>query len=1169
MLSHRRSPIYVARLLLACLVLASGLAAQNPPATPGTPPVAPQAAPPPVQTPGAPYGEITGTVKSGTTPLPGVTITAANSLTGKKYVTSSDVDGSFKLTVTGKGRYVVRAEFSAFAPITQELVINDENRKGKADLSMILISRAEKEAQQEQQKLAQQGGAANGGGMQRLQLSGRGDQGGDAAGGGSADTSSLASAGLPNAGLAAEGSNESVAVSGNMGRNEQQAMDPGEMQDRLADLRDQLTRQGGGTGSVDMGGGRTGNLQILGGGGGFGGGGGGDAGAMVFMMGGGGRGGRGFNVNKPHGSLFYTYGGSAFDAKPFSLNGQPEDKSDYNQNRFGATIGGPLNIPHIYHGGTKTFAFANYSGSRSTNAYDVFSTVPTLAERNGDFSSLPTQLFNPVTHTPFLNNQIPVNPIAAQLLKFIPAPNLPGPSRNFHFVSASPTSSDTVLIRLNHSFGADQGILGAFGVRRQQRQQQQQQGKDKKKEKTKWSQSINGGFIFNDVHSTILNPFPGLGGNSTSHNYNANFGYTAVKGLFSNSLRFIYNHASTTTLNNFTDINNIEGQLGINGVSNRPADFGLPVLSFAPEFSGLQDLTPAFRTNQTFTISDSMSLSHKKHSFTWGGDFRRLLYDVTNANNARGTFTFTGAATSGATVNGSCPPPNPANPVPSCAPFADFLTGFAQQTSIQFGAQDYHFRADSWDLYFQDNWRISKNFTANLGLRYEYVTPYVEGNNQLVNLDVAPNFSAVAPVMPGQIGPITGKKFPDGLIRPDRNNFAPRVGLAWKPFSKTVVRAGYGMNYNLAQYGLMATQFGFQPPFAVAQNNSAPATNLAALSLQNGFPATTPSPNHITNTYAVDPNYRLAYVQTWNLNIQQEIKGGIILNIGYTGSKGTHLDIVTAPDQTASGAPIFNQCLPTTPLATSCVSPFLFESSEGSSILHAGSVRVRKRLRHGLSVGGTYTFAKSIDNASSIGGGGTVVAQNSLDLAAERGLSSFDQRHRFTADYQYELPFGKEKRWLKTSGFAQKAFGGFSLNGNMTMASGTPFSPRFFGGASDIGRGVSGSARPNVVPGQSLGGDHTILNWFNTSAFTAPSGPFGNAGRNIIIGPGTISCDMALSKTIQIKEMQNLELRLSATNVFNHANFSSIDTTLGSPTFGQVVAAGAMRKGTFTARYRF
>lgn len=1183
----RRDRIRTTLLVMATLIAAAGLMAQEPGAAPTQPPASQPAQPAPPAQPNPPaaasspatgppavnaaaaFGEITGTVKSGAVPLPGVVVSAANTLTGRKYITSTGLDGSFRIAVGGKGRYVVRAEFSAFAPVTQEIVINEQSRNGAADLAMILLSRAQKEAQQEeqQQRAAQAVSTAGRAGMQQLALSAGGGEGEGAEAPVANDPASLAGAGLPNAGLAAEGGNESVAVSGAMGRAQEPMFDPGEMQDRMAEMQ----RQGG---NALIGG--AGNFQMLGGGGmgGFGGagfGGGAGGGPMVFVMGGGGFGGpgggghggrsmRGFNVNKPHGSLFYTYDGSVLDAKPYSLNGLPEDKANYNQNRFGATIGGPLKIPHIYNGGTKTFIFANYTGSRSTNPYDVFSTVPTVAERNGDFSSLlsgphPVQLMNPLTKTPFLNNQVPVSAAAGQLLAFIPQPNLPGTVRNFHFVSAAPSNTDTMFVRINHSFSGDQpGVFGArAGVRRQQ-----QQGQGQTKQSSHWSQSINGGFVFNDIRNAVLNPFPGLGGNQTVHNYNANFGYSAVKGLFLNSLHFVYNRSNSNSVNNFTNVNNIEGQLGITGVSQLPADYGLPVLNFAPEFSSLQDLTPAFRNNQTFTISDSMSLTHGRHAWTWGGDFRRLFYDVHNAANARGTFIFTGAATSG----GACLPNLP------CAPFVDFLLGFAQQTSVTFGAEDYQFRANSWDLFVQDNWRASKNLTLNLGVRYEHVTPYVEINNQLVNLDVAPNFTAVAPVQPGQIGPITGMQYPAGAIEPGHYDFAPRAGIAWKPFSKTVVRAGYGINYNLAQYGLMATQLGFQPPFAQAEINPAPTTT--SLTLLNGFPAGAVSPSHITNTYAVDPNYQLAYVQTWNLNIQQEIGSSLVINIGYTGAKGTHLDIVGAPDQTSTGGPIFTSCTPATAPSTPCVSPFLYEFSEGSSILNAGIVRVRKRLRHGLSFGGAYTFSKSIDDASSIGGGGAVVAQNFYDIAAERGLSSFNQTHRFTADYYYELPVGKEKKWLNSDSWAQRLLGGFAFSGNVTLASGFPFSPRIFGAAGDLSRGVTGSARPDLVPGQSIQiGDPGIQQWFNIHAFATPSGPFGDAGRNIIIGPGTINVNMALSKTIQVKEMQSLELRLSSNNVFNHANFTSIDTTLGSPTFGQVVAAGGMRTAQITARYRF
>jgi hypothetical protein len=1124
--------------------------AQNPqpvPASPSAMPVVPATS----LSTTAPYGEITGLVKSGNIPLPGVTVTAANTLTGKKYSTSTDVDGTFKIFVSGKGRYVVKAEFSAFAPITQEILINDQNRSGKAELAMVLLSRAQKiEQQQEQvqqrQQTAQQLAGNRGGSMQQLALS---NGGGDlsAAPAGNNDAASLAGSGFPNAGLAAEGGNESVAISGAQGRAEQNMFDPGEMQDRIADMRDQSARQGGGAGAISLGG--PGNFQM--GGGGFGGGG----GPIGIMMGGGGggRGMRGFNSNKPHGSIFFNFGGSGLDAKSYSLNGQPENKASYSQKRFGATIGGPLNIPHIYNGGTKTFLFGNYTGSRSTNPYDIFSTVPTQAERAGDFSSLltgpkPVQLVDPVTHAPITNNQInSINPAAAQLLSFFPSPNLPGISRNFHFVSASPSNSDTGFIRFNHNFGAQQqGMFGARGAARQRRQQQQQ---NQKKEDSHWAQSINGGFVYNNIRTTILNPFPGLGGKQSVQNYNFNFGHSAVKGLFLNSLRLTYNRSGINTANNFTNRDNIEGQLGIAGVSQRPADFGLPNITLAPQFSSLQDTTPLIRNTQNISVSDSMSLTRGKHGWTWGGDFRHQLLDTSNASNARGTFIFTGAA--------------------SGAPLADFLLGFAQETSLQSGASDYRFRNSTFDLFAQDNWRVAKNLTFNLGLRYEYVTPFIELNHQLVNLDVASDFSAVAPVLPGQIGPITGKRFPDGLVNPDRNNFAPRLGVAWKPFSKTVVRAGYGINYNIGQYGLMASQLGFQPPFAVAQTNPAPTTT--SLTLQDGFPASiASSPNHITNTYAVDPNYRLAYVQSWNLNIQQEIKNSIVVNIGYTGAKGTHLDIVRAPDQLPTGGPRFAPCIPGIAASADCVQPFLFESSEGSSILHQGTVRVRKRLRRGFSVGGTYTYSKSIDNASSIGGGATVVAQNDLDIAAERGLSSFDQRHRFVADYIYELPFGKDRKWFSSDGLPQHILSGIQFSGNVTLASGFPFSARFFGTSTDLSRGVTGAARPDAIAGQPIQlSDPTIQEWFNTAAFAAPTGVFGTEGRDTIVGPGTVEFDMAFSKTVQIREMQSLEMRLSATNVFNTVHFTTIDTTFGSLTFGEVIGAGNMRKAQLTARYRF
>ena len=480
--------------------------------------------------------------------------------------------------------------------------------------------------------------------------------------------------------------------------------------------------------------------------------------------------------------------------------------------------------------------------------------------------------------------------------------------------------------------------------------------------------------------------------------------------------------------------------------------------------------------------------------------------------------------------------------------FADFLLGLPQQTSVQYGADNYHFRGNSWDLFVQDEWKVRGNLTLNLGLRYEYVSPFSEVDNRIANLLLNTGFTSVLPVLPGQPG------LPGTLVRPDRNNFAPRIGIAWKALPKTVVRAGYGINYNTGAYGTIVQQLAFQPPFSTTQTNVESAS--LPLTLQNGF--LTSAPNLITNNYAVDPNYRLGYVQIWNADVQQEISHAVVVNFDYTGTKGTRLDIVDDPNRTFTGIRI-----PGT-------QPFLWESSLGDSIAHAGTVRVRKRLEHGISIGGSYTFSKSIDNASTIGGGATVVAQNAFDLAAERGLSSFDQRHRFTADYLWELPFGHGKRWLTEPGIMRGVFGDWQWSGDWTIASGLPFTARVLGNFADVNRGTNGTLRADVTGAPVTLPDPGVTAWFNTAAFIAPpTNQFGDAARNSVIGPPTRLFDMALTKVFPMKESRMLEIRAQATNVFNTPQFTSIDTIVDSPSYGRVIAAGAMRAIQVTARVRF
>ena len=1100
------------------------------------------------QSPQAQGGIIHGIVKSGNMPLPGATVTAANTLTGQKVTTSTDVDGSYSVQVPSDGRYVVRAQMAAFAPVTQEVRVNDANRNLEANLELILLSRVPKTEPANPSAPAQAAATGAWRGFQNLTLE-QSAEGRELNGNGASD---IVPQGMPVPGIAPDSATESVAISGNSS-SPFATMSSAEMQQRFNDAR----QQGGGFG----GGGFGGPGGFGGGGGGFGG------GAALFGR-------RGFDINKPHGSIYYGIGDSALNAAPYSLTGQPVIKPAYEQNSFGGSIGGPLNIPKIYHGGDKTFFFVNYNGKRGENPFDQFSTVPTLLERQGNFSQTlytsgsnagqPVQIFNPATGTQFANNTIPqINPVAAGLLPYIPMPNLPGNYQNFHFITSANSSSDDLNIRINHSFGA------ALRGRRQGGGRRGPQN------------NLTFGFHYHGSSAELTNPYPSVGGHTDVRSFDIPISYVRSFGKLTNVARFDFNRSRTRTQNLYAFVNNITGAVGIDGVSTNPFDWGLPSLSFT-NFGGLQDVNPALLRDQTFTYSDNMIWTHGKHTWRWGGDFRRIQLNTETDSNARGSFIFTGLNTSqilnGQPVNGTG------------FDFADFLLGLPQQTSAQFGENNYHFRGNSWDLYAQDEWKMRGNLTLNLGVRYEYVSPYTEINNRIVNLDLSPGVlsltagpPAVAVVLPGQIGPYNGL-YPVTLVRPDRNNFAPRVGFAWKPFSKTVVRGGYGINYNTGAYQTIVQQLAFQPPFSFAETNV--QSSPGQLTLQNGFP--TSQSAGITNNYAVNPNYRLGYVQIRNLDIQQQIKPTLLLNIDYTGTKGTDLDVLEAPNRTATGIRIPG------------VQAFNYQNSVADSEANAGSVRLRKRLAHEFSVGGTYTFSKSLDDASTIGAGATSgsgssglgaggtaagsgassgtssagmtnVAQNAFDLSAERGLSSFNQTQRFTADYLWELPFGHDKRWLTGNSVPRAIFGDWQWSGDWTIASGLPFTPRLLGDFSDVERGTNGTLRPNLVLGESISiPNPSIGQWFNTAAFVAPPpGQYGDARRNSIIGPPTKVFDMAFTKIFPLKESRVLEFRAQATNVFNIPQYASIDTQVNSPTFGRVTAVGAMRAIQLTSRFRF
>jgi trimeric autotransporter adhesin len=1077
----------------------------------------------------APTLSITGIVKSGNTPIPGATVTATNSSTQEKTATSTDTNGAYALRVA-RGKYDLSVEMPAFAPSAREIAVSEPITH--ADLELTLTSRTQQAARTPQRAAtsgANRGAnpAGNRGFQSMAVMQGLANASADS---GASGSDQIVPSGMPIPGIAPDVATESVSFSGNTSGVGMFGMSTDELDQRMREGRE----QGGGFGGGGPGGGGPGGGGPGGGFGGFGGGG-GRGGPMVL---GGGRG--RYDVNRPHGSAYYSVDDAALDAAPYALTQSPEEKASYIRQRFGVSLGGPLNIPKIYNGGSKTFFFLNYNGARGSSPYDAFSFVPTPDERSGNFSGLAgVQLINPNNGQPIPGNilqnaGLAINPIAQGLLKFIPLPNVAGAAPNapnFHFVTSTLNDSDDLNIRLNQTLGGASNTRG--------RGQRGQRGP---------RNNLSFGFHYHSASANLTNPFPSVGGNTHTRSFDIPVGYVRTFGKVVNNARIDFNRSRTSTQNLYAFNQDITGNLGITGVSTNPFDWGLPNLAFT-HFGSVNDVNPQLLRNQTWTFTDNLIYRRGKHTWRWGGDFRRIEVNPETDSNARGTFTFTG--------------------LNSGYDFSDFLLGLPQLTSVQFGNNDYHFRGNSWDLFVQDEWRLRGNLTLNLGVRYEYFSPFSEENNRIVNLDLPEGFtSPPVPVQVGQTGPYNGS-FPVTLVRPDRNNFAPRLGLAWKPMRNTVVRAGYGINYNTSAYQSIVQNMAFQPPFSTTATNAQSATTI--LTLQNGFPPV--PPGSITNNFGVDPNYRLGYVQIWNVDVQQQIRPTLIMNLDYTGTKGTRLDILEAPNRTETGV-LFPG-----------VQPFYWEDSLGDSTANALSVRVRKRLQAGFSIGGRYTFSKSMDNASTIGSGEplvaqgagrsavsgvTNVAQDAFDLSAERGLSSFDQRHNFTADYLWELPFGHQRRWLSGNSPLRAVLGDWNWSGDWTIASGLPFTPRILGNVLNVSQGVNGTQRADVVPGQTVAlPNPSIAEWFNTAAFVAPTGAFGDARRNSIEGPGSRLFDMAFTKIFPLSETRFLEFRAQFSNVFNTPQYNGIDTVVNSPTFGRVISVGPMRSLLLTARFRF
>ncbi len=826
------------------------------------------------------------------------------------------------------------------------------------------------------------------------------------------------------------------------------------------------------------------------------------------------------------GGASFSLRNSALDARPYSLTGQTLPKPSYAQSRFSLMAGGQLRIPKLIQD-DKTFFFVSYFGTRSRNPYDNVATLASPLERQGDFSQSfsrgPVSIFDPTSNQPFPGNRIPlarINPAASGLTAFMPLPNLPGTVQNYQILTSAPQNSDNFGVRLNRNFSRRDRFALGYNLQRRSGQAVQL-------------------FGFRDTSS------------GRGQNADLSWTHNIRQGLI-NTLRGTFSRNRSDMLPFFAYGPNVAAQLGIAGTSSNPVSYGPPNLSFT-NFGGLTDASANLGSNQSASVSEGILMVKGKHSLHFGGDYRRTLSNSLTDQNGRGTFLFSGLATSALDERGQ--------PLAGTGfDFADFLLGLPQSSSVRLGSNDVYFRGAAINWHAQDDFRVRPNLSLNLGLRYEYLTPLHEKYGRMANLDIAPGFTGVAVVTPGASGPYSGT-FPDGLVDPDRNNLAPRIGLAWKPFPKRPfqVRAGWGVYFNGSVYNQAASRLAQQPPFA---KTASLVTSLARpLTLQNGF-ASAPS-TQITNTYAVDRGYRAGYAQTWSFSLQHDLPAAMVVEAGYLGTKGTRLDVQRLPNRAAPGSPLTAEERRQIGNATG----FTFDSSEGNSIYHALQLRATRRFRRGVSLNAMYTFAKSIDNVSSFGGGGAVVAQNDKDLRAERGLSSFDQRHTFSLFYMLTSPVGEGSSRVQVHSVAGHLMAGWSLTGGLTARSGSPFTATVLGNRADSGgTGAVGSGRADAT---GLPVD-TGLGFFNPLAFTLPpAGRFGNASRNSIPGPGTLSMNASFGRGFRLGERRRVDLRVESNNFLNRVSFTRIGTTVNASNYGLATAAAGMRTVILNLRLRF
>ena len=810
--------------------------------------------------------------------------------------------------------------------------------------------------------------------------------------------------------------------------------------------------------------------------------------------------------NDFHGSAFEFHRNAALDARNFFAPAS-EPKPKYIRNQFGGALGGP--IKH-----DRTFFFADYEGTRSREGITRITNVPTAEERVGNFShsvfGVPT---NPFTGMPFTNGIIPdffQNSVGRAIAALYPLPNRNVPFQNFVSSPVLRDDNDSFDARVDHRLNdrADLTFRYSFGDRD----------------------------LFEPFTGPSFSVVPGFGDTVKRRSQNGMGALTLVlTPRLVNESRVAFNRVASSVTQEASVLNS---EVGLPTISPRERDLGLSFITITG-FSPLGDEgnNPQDSVTNVYQFLNNSSYVHGNHVVKFGADLRFSQQNAFRDVESRGRLQF-----------------SPFFQLTGNA-LGDLLLGFPLLTSVAHVDNPQKIRTESYNFFINDSYRVTPRLTLNAGLRYEYNSPPVDADDRATIYDVVTR----------NLVPVGTNGVPRSGFDADKNNFAPRVGLAWSFDEKTVLRGGYGVYYDQSPLSPAEALY-FNSPFF--DNNIFFSLPGLPLTLNDPFPSFFPFPLP-DSALAIQRDLRTGYMQHWNFNVERQVFSGSVLEVAYVGSKGTKL--LTARDINQPQPGIVSPGIPVVPRPDPRFDDIDLLESRANSNYNALQVRYQQRLTRGFSALASYTWAKSIDDASNFftSAGDPNFPQNSYDVAAERGLSNFDVRHRFSLSYSYALPFKKPG-----AGLVASLVNGWETFGIVTLQSGRPFTVALLPEIDNSGTGRSilgfgANDRPNVVGNGELS-NPTTDQWFNTAAFAFPfPGTFGNAGRNILEGPGFQNVNMSILKNTRFNERFNLQFRAEAFNLFNHANFNLPDNFLGSPTFGRITSARDPRHIQFGLKLLF